>query len=492
MTDPDVIADLIFRCDVEQRWRASRRRLAALPDPEQGWRRLNDLTTTERAARSVALLRALIARRIAGHAQLLQKRVDDATSAQPDSWAYFPELLDPLPGWATTAMSARVFRRNPGMFDLVIIDEAAQCTIPAILPMLFRAKRALIIGDPRQLEPVITLSEHEDRQQQANAGLSRQWLDDRHLTFTRHSTYHAFAQAAGSAHLLDEHYRCHPDIVAMPNREVYQRRLTVLTDPRWLKAPTEQAMRWHHVDGVFEHGAAGSGTNHREVQEVVRQVGELRQAYPGVSIGVVTPLARQQRALRSALAVLGEDEDTLLCATIHRFQGSERDIMVISPVGAYGIRDRTRDWLVHQTNLWNVAITRAKSQLVVVGDQTWWSSQRGLLAAVATGDDQRGHELDRSFEAADRLHAALRPTGLVVRRQVLVAGQVFDLVVEGPGGTFRVLVDDPMGDADGRSLRKLLAQLDIADEPAAVRRVPAWRCLAEPDLVAAELTTTLT
>lgn len=487
VTEPDAIADLAFRCDVEIRWRDCRHRLGLLPDAHKNWQRLTDLTAADRPLHSVALLRAQVARRIADSAQLLQKRVDDANSARPDRWAYFPELLIPLPGWAVTAMSAQVFKRIPGMFDLVIIDEAAQCTIPAILPMLFRAKRALIIGDPRQLEPVIPLSEHEDRQQQANAGLSRQWLADRQLTYTRHSTYHAFAQAAGGAHLLDEHYRCHPDIVALPNREVYQRRLTVLTDPRRLTAPAEHPMRWHHVDGAFEHGAEGSGTNRLEVAEVVTQVAELRQAYPAATIGVVTPLARQQRALKAALRGFGENDETLLCATIHRFQGSERDIMVISPVGAYGIRDRTRDWLVHQTNLWNVAITRAKSQLMVVGDRTWWSGQRGLLAAVAAGGDHHGRDADRPADAADRLHAALRRTGATVQRKVVVDGQVFDLAVMGANGTRRVVVDDPAGDADGRGLRKLLAQMDIAGDPAAVRRVPAWRCLAEPDLVAAEL-----
>ena len=62
---------------------------------------------------------------------------------QSDSWAYFPELLRVLPGWAVTALSARRLKRSPAMYDLVVIDEAAQCTIPAILPMLYRAKRAL-------------------------------------------------------------------------------------------------------------------------------------------------------------------------------------------------------------------------------------------------------------------------------------------------------------------------------------------------------------
>ncbi|GAB3153325.1 hypothetical protein GCM10027290_45890 [Micromonospora sonneratiae] len=50
-----------------------------------------------------------------------------------------------------------------------------------------------------------------------------------------------------------------------------------------------------------------------------------------------------------------------------------------------------------------------------------------------------------------------------------------------------VFVDDPAGNSDGRALRKILARLDIVGDTATVHRVPAWRCLAEPEQVATEL-----
>jgi hypothetical protein len=215
-------------------------------------------------------------------------------------------------------------------------------------------------------------------------------------------------------------------------------------------------------------------------------VAQLRAAYPDASIGVVTPLAAHQRGLAAALRTAGLT-DSLLCATIHKFQGSERDIMVISPVGAHGVGDRTRDWLVHQTNLWNVAITRARSQLVVVGDRSWWSGQRGLLSALATGRGLAAAVPDVTAGPADRLHLALRATKLTVQRDAAVSGQVFDLIVRGTNRELAVVVDDPAGNADGRALRKVLARLDIVGGHPPVRRVPAWRCLAEPEQVAAEL-----
>ncbi|MFI7080526.1 AAA domain-containing protein [Micromonospora sp. NPDC049903] len=486
LADRYAVQALADRAVVELRWRDGRRRLAELPDADVSWQRLVALIGTERPALSIDVLRAQIARRVAAGARLLQDRADEMAKPQSDSWAYFPELLRVLPGWAVTALSARRLKRTPAMYDLVVIDEAAQCTIPAILPMLYRAKRALLIGDPRQLAPVVDLPESDDVAERARADLSTGWLTTRRLIYTAHSAYDALATAAGTAHLLDEHYRCHPDIVKVPNREVYQGRLTVLTDPNRLAAAADPAVRWRDVPGQFSRGATGSGLNQIEIDAVVAEVAGLRAAYPDVSIGVVTPLAAHQRRLAAALRDAGLT-DNLLCATIHKFQGSERDIMVVSPVGAHGIPDRTRGWLVHQTNLWNVAITRAKSQLVVVGDRSWWSGQRGLLTALALVHDVADAQPDAPAVPADRLHLALRGSGLTVRRGVAVAGQAVDFMVGRGDAELAVVVDDPMGDPDGRGLRRALARLDVTRTSAPVRRVPAWRCLSEPEQVAAEL-----
>ncbi|HEX6075150.1 MAG TPA: DEAD/DEAH box helicase [Micromonosporaceae bacterium] len=401
---------------------------------------------------------------------------------RPKSWQRFEPLLRHLPAWAVSALSARSLPPKPALFDLVIIDEAAQCAIPAVLPLLYRAKRALIIGDPRQLPPVISLPEREEETHQMRAGIGVQWLADRRLTYTKHSAFDAFEMVAGEVHLLDEHYRCHPDIVAEPNRQVYQNRLTVLTDQSRLVAATDPAVRWHHIDGSFSHGQAGSGFNEAELHEVVAEVFRLRAVHPQASIGVVTPLAAQNRRLATTLAAAGLDENHVVCGTIHRFQGGERDIMIISPVGAHGIRDTTRNWLVHQTNLWNVAMTRARSQLVVVGDRPRWASQSGLLAAVAAPEAGYVDPTEKNTRAADALHASLRHGGLRVTRDVRLDGYHYDIAVSKSGAAWSlmILVDDPQGDPAGRPFRKVLALLD-ATPSVPVIRVPAWKCLTESE-----------
>ncbi|MFK0232938.1 AAA domain-containing protein [Streptomyces vinaceus] len=60
-------------------------------------------------------------------------------------------LMAHLRAWAISTHSVRQLELVPKLFDLVVIDEASQCSIPSVLPLLFRAERALIIGDPMQL-----------------------------------------------------------------------------------------------------------------------------------------------------------------------------------------------------------------------------------------------------------------------------------------------------------------------------------------------------
>jgi hypothetical protein len=351
--------------------------------------------------------------------------------------------------------------------------------------MLFRAKRVLIIGDPHQLSPVITLPAIEDGERRDAAGLNPQWLANRSLVYGTHSGYDAFAKVSRSVELLDEHYRCHPRIIEPPNRVVYRNQLTVLTDSSKLRVRTAQPVTWRHVPGEFVQGRTGSGRNEQEVAAVVDEVAVQLRDHPDASVGVVTPLAAQANAIQRALDRAGLVSDRLLLGTIHRFQGGERDIMIVSPVGAAGITSRTRRWLVDQTNLWNVAITRARSSLLVVGDRDWWMPQRSLLTELLATEGSGPSGVSRSaVSAGDALQAAFRRAGCDVIRDAETAGRRYDLLID---GRTLICVDDPAGDPAGREFRKLLAWADLESSGMKVLRVPAWRCLAEPDRVAAEV-----
>ena len=82
-----------------------------------------------------------------------------------------------LRGWACTALTAESnFPLESGLFDLVIVDEASQCSLAAVLPLAYRAKRLAIVGDPCQLNPIVSLS--DGLLQEIGSGASQTGFDD--------------------------------------------------------------------------------------------------------------------------------------------------------------------------------------------------------------------------------------------------------------------------------------------------------------------------
>jgi hypothetical protein len=105
----------------------------------------------------------------------------------------------------------------------------------------------------------------------------------------------------------------------------------------------------------------------------------MREATTGV---VTAPVRRDQ-------AEAARDSERVRVGTAHASQGGERDVIVPSLVAGSNQPPRTFDWADHQPELWNVAITRTRSALVVVGDQDVWG-ERGrvggeLLRTITAG-----------------------------------------------------------------------------------------------------------
>ncbi|MDQ6901025.1 MAG: AAA family ATPase, partial [Candidatus Dormibacteraeota bacterium] len=173
-------------------------------------------------------------------------------------------------GWATSALSTRPnFDCRAAVFDLVIVDEASQCNLAAVLPLAYRAKRLVIVGDQKQLAPVVKIGADELRDLAARAGASHEELAAASQTFGADSAYSAFAARLNfDPYLLDEHYRCHPDIIRFCNREFYDDQLVVLT--RVDRNPERpHALEWREVQGHTERGQSGGALNRAEAEAIV-------------------------------------------------------------------------------------------------------------------------------------------------------------------------------------------------------------------------------
>jgi hypothetical protein len=267
-------------------------------------------------------------------------------------------LVRALPLWVGTVTDVEdLLPPVPGLFDLVILDEAAHIDQIRAAPVLARARRALVVGDPRQLRFVsfvadvdvaVTLERH-------GLGAAADRLDVRRTS--------AFDVAAGSGAVtwLGEHYRSAPHLIEFSARRFYRERLSLVTrHPRNERADL--------IDVVRVAGAVSDGVNRAEVAAVVDLVRSL--AGKGLTdIGVVTPFRGQADALEAALLKAFPVEEIerlgLRSGTVHGFQGSEADIVVVS-LGLVDGDGPARHRFVADPNLFNVMVTRARRQMVVV------------------------------------------------------------------------------------------------------------------------------
>ena len=101
--------------------------------------------------------------------QLIENSRQKGTRLEGKIWSQYYRLLPTvqktLPCWAVTSLSVKSkVPSMPGFFDLLVIDEASQCDIASALPLLFRAKRVVVIGDPKQLTHISQISESQDIQ----------------------------------------------------------------------------------------------------------------------------------------------------------------------------------------------------------------------------------------------------------------------------------------------------------------------------------------
>ncbi len=289
----------------------------------------------------------------------------------------FPYALQMFPVWAITNLTARTnFPLQPGLFDLLIIDEASQCDIPSALPLLYRAKKVVIIGDPNQLRHVATLATGLDKQIGFKYGVGLEAL-----SYSSHSLYDLGERSVGfhpGAILLDEHYRSDPRIITFSNEEFYGSQLKIKTDLTRRGYDKDYLNKrggasWLNVKGELKRPPNGSAYNTEELKQIQLVVPQILQSldkagYRDATIGVVTPFRAQETKIREWISQTYPGSKRIKSGTAHQFQGDECDIIVFSPVLAAGIPEGTLNWLEETYNLLNVAITRARVSLIIIGD----------------------------------------------------------------------------------------------------------------------------
>lgn len=269
------------------------------------------------------------------------------------------KFLQAAPLWFGTLDALDSFLPSRrALFDLVIFDEASQVSQLRAAPALLRARRALVVGDPRQMrhEPLATQERHEAAGRAAR--LSADDLDQ--LNEPTVSLFDMAAQAAAVSRLR-EHFRSSPHIIGFSNERFYRDELRLMT-----QHPGRESRDAIH-DITVARGAVKDGVSTGEVRAVIRQIEQLIElGY--LSIGVVAGFELQAEAIqRAVVATFGTAEIKRLrlrVGTPREFQGIERDAIIVSP----GLHDGNLDVLraLEDPTVFNVVVTRAKRDVWVV------------------------------------------------------------------------------------------------------------------------------
>lgn len=260
---------------------------------------------------------------------------------EEDLWKEPQEVLREYPVILSTTFSSRSSLGNETVYDYLIMDEASQVDIATGALALSCAKNAVIVGDTKQLPNVVTRSVKE----RADELFSHFQLEDGYQ-YSKSFLQSVLDVVKGVEQtLLREHYRCHPKIINFCNQKFYHGELAIMT-----KDQGEQNVL-AAVRSVKENHARGRYSQ-RQI-DIIRQEIIPEYVTDKSQTGIIAPYRDQVKALEQEF----KDIDT---ATVHKFQGREKDTIIISTVD-----DEISDF-ADDPYLLNVAVSRAKKRLILV------------------------------------------------------------------------------------------------------------------------------
>ncbi|MFZ0444089.1 MAG: AAA domain-containing protein, partial [Bacillus sp. (in: firmicutes)] len=386
-------------------------------------------------------------------------------------------LVDIMPVWlASPETISSIFPLQEGLFDLVIFDEASQCTVESGIPSIYRGKKVIIAGDEKQLPPFSMFQSSfagEDDEEEYDTDESISLLN--------------LAKRRFPEKLLQWHYRSkYEELINFSNHAFYNGHVQIAPNVVPFKKPP--AMRWRKVEGRWINQS-----NEVEALEVVNVLKDLLVNQPGKTVGIITFNAKQQSKIQDLIdKKLNEDEEfnviynqvmakeldeRVFVKNIENVQGDERDIILFSIGYAKNEEGRVynRFGMLNQKggeNRLNVAVTRAKEGIIVVSSvepdelnvantsQVGPKLLKSYLKYVKAVSNEQPEQInavvqeinenvnthvqdsvlhfDSPFE--EQVYQALRSIGYDVTTQVGMSGYRIDLAITHPNDASRYIL----------------------------------------------------
>lgn len=372
----------------------------------------------------------------------------------------FKPLLEAFPCWCVTTYAvSNSLPLKPALFDVAIIDEASQCDIASCMPILFRSKKAVIVGDDKQLPHLSFLEKSKEQ-----SFMSQYEIPDKYQLMWRFRTNSMFDLAnyySTKPVLLDEHFRSYGPIIDFSNKEFYGNRIRIMS-----QCNSKDVLELIQVpDGKVDFDVT---RNMPETEAIMQRLQEIIQDdernkdenKEPITVGIISPFRGQVELIKKAInQVFSEStirKHKIEVGTAHTFQGDERDIIMLSWAIANNSFNQSLTFL-QIPNLFNVAITRARKKQIIFLSKDPKSLPAGLLkdyiefaqAYIARNKLNDELKIDEniyknSFEK--EIANSLRNEGFEVIAGRTIAGLSADLTVTSPTGKTIVIECDGVED----------------------------------------------
>lgn len=256
--------------------------------------------------------------------------------------AVFPIII------TTNISTARLGTANH-QFDLVIMDEAGQCNCATALLPIARAKQLLLVGDTNQLKPVIVLEDIINEKLKNEFSIACDY-DYRNYSILDIMRKH---DNISKDIMLTYHYRCGKKIINFSNQRFYNGKLNL----DYLNNDGNLSLL-----NVRNMNSKRKNENYEEAKAIVDYIKRNNLT----DTAIITPFKNQQNLIN---AMLKENNiSDISCGTIHQVQGAEKNTIIISTSISPKTSRKTFEWIKNNSEITNVAVTRAKKNLIVVSD----------------------------------------------------------------------------------------------------------------------------
>lgn len=272
---------------------------------------------------------------------------------EEELWKDSANVLREYPVVLSTTFSSKSSLSKRTVFDYLIMDEASQVDIATGALSLSGAKNCVIVGDRKQLPNVITASMREAAEKIYNSfQIGEGYRFEKSFLQSMTEVIPGIPQT-----LLREHYRCHPKIINFCNQKFYGGDLVIMTEDKGEKdvLTVVRSVKGDHARGHYSQ---------RQIDIIMYEIMPNHITEKG-ELGIIAPYKDQVNALKKTF-------DDLDISTVHKFQGREKDSIIISTV------DDVISDFVDDPYLLNVAVSRAKKRLIVVISGNEQKKERNL------------------------------------------------------------------------------------------------------------------